>query len=172
MSHDTATRHVCGGAQTMAGDGSPGSEDSQTKREKPKASVLYTSILPARFALPQDVACDGQDGAVVADTVNQAVRHVTSDGVTVTLGGGKARGFLDGSGSEALFAEPAGIAYLDTDVFVIESGNNKLRKLRNMNGGTFSFTHDTSMAAPRVSSAAVGITVLALVAGTLLTCTS
>lgn len=160
---------------TMAGDGSPGSEDSHTKREKPKASILYTTVLPARFSLPQDVACDGHDGAVVADTNNQAVRHVSSDGITLTLGGGKARGYGDGSGSEALFAEPAGIAYdtRDANVFVIERGNRWVRKLRSMDGGAFSFTRgtttSTSMATPRLSSTVAYITFLAVVAGVVLT---
>ena len=36
---------------TLAGDGTPGHEDSTTKREKPKASVLLSSVLTARFAL-------------------------------------------------------------------------------------------------------------------------
>ena len=44
--------------ETLAGDGTPGSEDSLTKREKPKASVLLSSILTARFALPQGVDLD------------------------------------------------------------------------------------------------------------------
>ena len=158
----------------MAGDGSPGSEDSQTKREKPKASVLYTSVLPARFALPQDVACDGQDGAVVADTVNQAVRHVASDGITVTLGGGRGRGSRDGLKSEASFAEPAGIAYnaRSQDVFVVESGNGKMRKVRISNGDAFSFARDTSTAT-RTSSLSTGalvVSVLSVVASTVLAC--
>ena len=92
--------------ETLAGDGTPGSEDSLTKREKPKASVLLSSILTARFALPQGVDCDGQGGAIVADTYNQAVRHVGPGGITVTLAGGERNGNVDGSGTAAEFSEP------------------------------------------------------------------
>jgi hypothetical protein len=92
--------------ETLAGDGTPGSEDSLTKREKPKASVLLSSILTARFALPQGVDCDGKGGAIVADTYNQAVRHVGTGGITVTLAGGERNGNADGTGTAAHFSEP------------------------------------------------------------------
>ncbi len=92
--------------ETLAGDGTPGSEDSLTKREKPKASVLLSSILTARFALPQGVDCDGKGGAIVADTYNQAVRHVGTGGITVTLAGGERNGNADGTGTAAQFSEP------------------------------------------------------------------
>ena len=116
---------------TMAGDGSPGAEDSQTKREKPKASVLITTILSARFSLPEGVACDGEGGAVVADTLNQAVRLVTADGITVTLAGGRGRGGADGSGGGARFAEPAAIAFVPSKrrAYVVERGNQKVRRV-------------------------------------------
>lgn len=116
---------------TMAGDGSPGAEDSQTKREKPKASVLITTILSARFTLPEGVACDGEGGAVVADTLNQAVRLVASDGITVTLAGGRGRGGVDGSGGGARFAEPAAIAFVPSKhrAYVVERGNQKVRRV-------------------------------------------
>ena len=92
--------------EILAGDGTPGSEDSLTKREKPKASVLLSSILTARFALPQGVDCDGKGGAIVADTYNQAVRHVGTGGITVTLAGGERNGNVDGTGTAAQFSEP------------------------------------------------------------------
>ena len=96
--------------ETLAGDGTPGSEDSLTKREKPKASVLLSSVLTARFALPQGVDCDGKGGALVADTYNQAVRHVGTGGITVTLAGGERNGNADGGGTAAEFSEPVGAA--------------------------------------------------------------
>ena len=100
--------------ETLAGDGTPGSEDSLTKREKPKASVLLSSVLTARFVLPQGIDCDGKGGALVADTYNQAVRHVGTGGITVTLAGGGRSGSADGSGTAAEFSEPVGTAYRTT----------------------------------------------------------
>lgn len=65
--------------ETLAGTGAPGQLDTRTLHEKPKASVLLTSLLPAEFALPRGVTCDGRGGAVVGDTGNGLVRHVSSE---------------------------------------------------------------------------------------------
>lgn len=96
---------------TLAGDGAPGDDDSRTRLEKPKASVLLTSILEARFSLPMGVACGEGGGAVVADTLNHRVRQVRGDGVTVTVAGANSRGMRNGNGDGARFDAPAGIAY-------------------------------------------------------------
>ena len=54
--------------ETLAGNGLPGIEDSRTRQEKPKASVLLTYQLAAQFALPYGVACAADGGALVSDT--------------------------------------------------------------------------------------------------------
>jgi len=116
---------------TLAGDGSPGSEDSLTKREKPKASMLLTSVLPARFAMPRGVDCDGEGGAVVADMYNQAVRHIGANGITVTLAGGERRGGANGVGTQAEFSEPVGIFYHagEKNAYVVEQGGQRVRRV-------------------------------------------
>jgi len=131
--------------ETLAGDGTPGSEDSLTKREKPKASVLLSSVLTARFVLPQGIDCDGKGGALVADTYNQAVRHVGTGGITVTLAGGGRSGSADGSGTAAEFSEPVGIFFHkgERTAYVVEQGNQGLRKI---SVGDLSFTVSTSAA--------------------------
>ena len=88
--------------ETLAGNGLPGIEDSRTRQEKPKASVLLTYQLAAQFALPYGVACAADGGALVSDTGNHRVRRVRTDGVTVTLAGTEDVGMLDGAGSRTI----------------------------------------------------------------------
>ncbi len=116
---------------TLAGTtGTPGTEDSMTKREKPKASVLLTSQLPSRFALPQGVACDsGMGGVVVADTSNHRIRQVNSEGVTVTIAG-LYSGYFDGKDKEAEFNFPTAVARDGQGRFVvIDRGNHAVRRV-------------------------------------------
>ena len=107
----------------LAGSGAPGDADSMTRLEKPRASVLLTSILEAEFALPTGVACQGTTGgAIVADTGNHRIRQVRRDGVTVTIAGGSSRGMADGQGVHARFDGPSGISWdpdLNGDRFVV-----------------------------------------------------
>lgn len=128
--HDAATDTVR--VVTLAGSGFPGRDDSRTRREKPKASVLLTSILNASFTLPMAVACgDPQGGVLVADTANHRIRQVRSDGVTVTIAGGDTHGLTDGEGPYAHFNGPSGITADETGTrFIVVDGKNSA--LRNM----------------------------------------
>jgi hypothetical protein len=117
---------------TLAGTGYPGRDDSRTRREKPKASVLLTSILNATFAMPTAVACgDADGGALVADTANHRIRQVRSDGVTVTVAGGDTSGMADGDGPFALLNRPSGITVDEskTRFIVVDSRNSALRNM-------------------------------------------
>jgi len=116
---------------TLAGDGEPGFVDSRTKQVKPKASVLRTTRLPASFALPYDVAC-GEDGAVlVADSANNRVRHVTADGLVITVAGSSEARWADGLGvTQARFSSPHGVS-LDARgrIYVADSANHAIRRV-------------------------------------------
>ena len=128
--HDADTDSVK--VTTLAGTGLPGRDDSRTRLEKPKASVLLTSILEASFALPTAVACgDTAGGALVADTANHRVRQIRSDGVTVTVAGGENKGMVDGDGTFALFDGPAGITRdsTGTRIIIADRGNAALRNV-------------------------------------------
>jgi hypothetical protein len=112
---------------TLAGDGAPGDDDTRTKREKPKASILITTTLMARFSLPTAVACDaGHGGVLVADAGNHRIRQVRSDGVTVTIAGASARGHVDGRGDSARFDAPVAIALdpSNRDMYLVGEGTN------------------------------------------------
>jgi hypothetical protein len=105
-----------GHVTTLAGDGTPGSDDGTGRA--------------ARFNGPVGVAA-GPDGAVyVADTYNDRVRKIDLDGRVTTVAGGAGTGFKDGSSAEALFDTPSGIAVAENgDLYVADTGNNLVRRV-------------------------------------------
>ncbi len=84
----------------------------------------------AQFSFPEDVAA-GPGGLVyVCDTGNNRIRKITPEGVVSTLAGQAAAGFADGTGAEAKFDFPVAIAVDATgDLYVADSGNNRIRKV-------------------------------------------
>gem|GEM_PF-1244248 len=74
----------------------------------------------------------GSDGAVyVADSGNRVIRRITPEGVMATFAGthGQA-GSADGSGSEARFMVPRGLAFdRDGNLFVGDDQNRTIRKI-------------------------------------------
>lgn len=85
----------------------------------------------ANFNLPYDLAIDGSTGDVyVADFGNHKIRKITSSGVVTTFAGSTS-GYLDGTGTAAKFNQPWGIVVSswNGDIFVSDSGNNRIRKI-------------------------------------------
>ena len=94
----------------------------------------------AWFNLPSGVAVDGEGNVFVADTYNDTIRKMTSHGLVTRLAGsaGVAAlreqlpnwGSTDGTGSEARFHYPHGLA-LDSvgNLFVADTGNHTIRKV-------------------------------------------
>ena len=65
----------------------------------------------ARFRKPIRLAPYGEDGVVVADIFNHAIRVVTRDGrVTTLVGGPDRKGHRDGPATEAQLSSPHGVA--------------------------------------------------------------
>lgn len=84
----------------------------------------------ARFYSPFGIAVDSAGNLFIGDTGNQVIRKITSDGVVTTIGGqAGTSGSTDGSGSQARFNSPAGVA-VDPNgfVYVTDSGNQTIRK--------------------------------------------
>jgi len=66
----------------------------------------------------------------VADTYNNAIRKITSDGVVTTLAGNGTPGFTNGVGGAATFSRPIGIATdFQRNVYVADQNNNVIRKI-------------------------------------------
>jgi hypothetical protein len=85
----------------------------------------------AALYLPSSVAVDPSGNIFVADTANNLIRKVTSDGVVSTFAGlAGFSGSTDGVGSTARFSSPAGIA-ADTagNLYVADTGNDTIRRL-------------------------------------------
>jgi hypothetical protein len=85
----------------------------------------------ARFNDPIAVAVDTAGNVYMADSGNNSIRQVTSNGVVTTLAGSPGQsGSTDGTNYTALFNNPGGVA-VDTagDIYVADSGNNTIRKV-------------------------------------------
>ncbi|MGY0560496.1 gluconolaconase [Luteimonas sp. A277] len=105
-----------GTVTTLAGDGSPGFRDG------PGAQ--------ARFHGPMGVAVDDLGRVFVADTWNDRIRVIETDGRVRTLAGGDRPGFRNAMGLEARFDTPTALT-LDDDgrLWVADTGNRALRRI-------------------------------------------
>ena len=85
----------------------------------------------ARFCYPFGVAVDTAANVYVADTQNQTIREVTPGGVVTTLAGlAGNRGSDNGTGSDARFNNPHGVAVDSAgNVYVADTYNHTIRKV-------------------------------------------
>lgn len=77
---------------------------------------------------------------VVSDTGHNRILVMSSEGVTQHVIGGTKSGFNDGSFGEALFHAPQGVTMKDEVIFVADTENHAIRKVRyhgNKNGLIF-----------------------------------
>lgn len=100
---------------TLAGSGSPAFADGTGTN--------------ASFNYPSAVAYDPTTGKiVVGDCNNHCIRYVTYPGGVVTTLAGSGGGYADGTGTNASFNQPRGIAMTPTGVIVVaDYGNNRIR---------------------------------------------
>jgi sugar lactone lactonase YvrE len=83
----------------------------------------------AKFAWPRDVVVNSTGTIYVADSENHRIRKITPEGVVTTLAG-STQGYADGTGAEAKFKYPRGVA-VDAagTIYVADSENYRIRKI-------------------------------------------
>jgi murein DD-endopeptidase MepM/ murein hydrolase activator NlpD len=105
-----------GVVSTIAGDGNAGYRDGPGR--------------DAQFNGPIGVAIDTNGSVYVADTYNDRIRKIASDGVVSTLAGGSSPGYQDGPAQNALFDTPCAVALTpEHELLIADTGNDRLRKL-------------------------------------------
>jgi len=105
-----------GVVSTLAGSGTAGFQDG-----------TGTS---ARFNQPFGVAVNSAGTVYVADRMNHRIRRITPEGVVTTFAGGATSGGNNGTGTNATFTQPIGIAVDSAGtVYVADTGNNRIRMI-------------------------------------------
>ncbi|MCL2456230.1 MAG: hypothetical protein FWD19_01620 [Defluviitaleaceae bacterium] len=80
---------------------------------------------------PMALAIDAHNNIFVADTLNNRILRVNSDGDVQIIAGGE-EGFRDGAVSVARFRAPSGIAVCENGIiYVADTGNHRIRKIQN-----------------------------------------
>jgi NHL repeat len=111
---------IASGLVTTLAGGTANPEDSPAEQ-----------VESARFNYPTGITTDGRNLYVV-DTFNRSVRKLTITGGAVFTVAGKAdlEGAVDAIGAEARFKDPVGITSDGSHLFVTDSGNHTVRKIR------------------------------------------
>jgi sugar lactone lactonase YvrE len=106
-----------GHVTTVAGDGSAGFREG--------------AAAEAQFDAPVGLAVDKDGNVYVADTYNDRIRLITKDGQVKTIAGAGGPGDADGDAlTSALFDTPCAVAVSEAgEVYVADTGNNRLRKI-------------------------------------------
>src|ERR1700752_1590127 len=104
-----------GQVSTVAGDGTAGYVDGPLDK--------------AQFNGPIGLAVSEGGDIYVADTYNDVIRMITTEGEVTTVAGGGTPGFADGEQKVALFDTPSGIIVTDSSIIVADTGNRRLRKV-------------------------------------------
>jgi hypothetical protein len=128
----------------------------------------------ASFDGPFGIAVDSSENIYVADYGSNMIRKITPGGVVTTLAGSLGSktnsgwnnsesflgGFADGTGTQALFFQPYGVAADQSgNVYVADSGNNSIRKVSPrgevttlLGSSTVASTQSASKSSPIVST--------------------
>jgi len=121
-------------------DGADGSSVIPTELYAPETGIVTTLAgngtgafadgtgANARFNAPLGIAVFPNGDAVVADLLNHRIRLVTQAGVVTTLAGNGTGAFADGTGANARFNQPQGVAVLPNgNIVVADNGNHRIR---------------------------------------------
>ncbi|MCM3872931.1 MAG: NHL repeat-containing protein [Pyrinomonadaceae bacterium] len=84
----------------------------------------------AQFDGPIGVAVDARGNIYVADTYNDRIRKISSEGQVSTIAGAGRPGYADGESTTALFDTPCALVVsVDGTLYVADTGNNQVRQI-------------------------------------------
>jgi sugar lactone lactonase YvrE len=104
-----------GEVSTVAGNGTAGYVDG--------------AVATAQFNGPIGLAVSEGGDVYVADTYNDVIRMVTTEGQVTTIAGAGVPGYADGEPKSALFDTPCGIVIANNTLIVADTGNHRLRRV-------------------------------------------
>lgn len=105
-----------GQVSTVAGNGKAGYTDGPASQ--------------AQFNGPIGVAVDKAGNLYVADSYNDRIRMIGTDGNVSTVAGQGTPGYADGDRNTAMFDTPCGVVVAnDNSLIVADTGNHRLRKI-------------------------------------------
>lgn len=104
-----------GQVSTVAGDGTAGYVDGP--------------VATAQFNGPIGLAVSEGGDIYVADTYNDVIRMITTEGQVTTIAGAGIPGYADGEQKAALFDTPSGIVITNNTLIVADTGNYRLRRV-------------------------------------------
>ncbi len=104
-----------GQVTTVAGDGTAGYVDGP--------------VAKAQFNGPIGLAVSQGGDIYVADTYNDVIRMITSEGEVTTIAGAGSPGYADGEQKAARFDTPCGIVIVNNTLIVADTGNDLLRRV-------------------------------------------
>ena len=104
-----------GHVSTVAGDGTAGYVDGPAAK--------------AQFNGPIGLAVSEGGDIYVADTYNDVIRMITTEGEVTTIAGAASPGYADGEQKSALFDTPCGIVIVNNTLMVADTGNDRLRRV-------------------------------------------
>ncbi|HET6979809.1 MAG TPA: NHL repeat-containing protein [Pyrinomonadaceae bacterium] len=104
-----------GQVSTVAGDGTAGYVDGPVDK--------------AQFNGPIGLAVSEGGDIYVADTYNDVIRMITTEGEVTTIAGAGTPGYADGEQKSARFDTPCGIVIVNNTLVVADTGNDLLRRV-------------------------------------------
>ncbi|MGI8686259.1 MAG: hypothetical protein ACR2MO_14425 [Acidimicrobiales bacterium] len=121
----------------------------------------------ARLSSPTDVALDAAGNLYICDAANSRIRRVDPTGIITTVAGiGFGFGGDGGLATAAELAVPTGITVAGTDLFVTDTGNQRVRRIDALGGistvagnGELAFTGDGGPATAAALADPGGLTV-------------